>query len=182
MEANTKKLKETEDEILQIASNVRSDILDDDKAIETLQCGQKPFASIEQQIAASEKMEKQIQQFRRLFTTISERAALLYFSVVDPMYQFQQAEHPSDQAALIQGFHAAISRQFYQLVSFSLFSRHTAVRIFLAEKKVTPAELEFVLSPAPSQISKAPDEGIYVEGPVLERAKWVFIDKSIDEC
>ncbi|OHT09102.1 Dynein heavy chain family protein [Tritrichomonas foetus] len=173
---NTKKLKETEDEILHIVSNAGSDILDDDNAIETLQRAQKTSASIEQQMAASEKTEKQIASFRDKFSSVSDRAALLYFcasdfSVVDPMYQFslkwfvnifknaiQQSEHPSDQTSLIAAFHSAIARQFYQSVSFSLFARHKllfstlmTIRILLEEKKVTPTELAFILSPHPSK-------------------------------
>ena len=174
--ANTKKLKEIEDEILQIVSNAGSDILDDNVAIDTLQRAQKTSANIEQQMAQSEKTEKQIAAFREKFSTVSDRAALLYFcasdfAVVDPMYQFslkwfvnifknaiQQSEHPTDQAALIDAFHTSIARQFYQSVSFSLFSRHKllfstlmTIRILLEEGKVTTSELAFILSPNPSK-------------------------------
>ena len=184
---NMKKLKETEDEILQIVSNAGSDILDDDNAIETLQRAQKTSADIEIQMAQSEKTEKQIASFKEKFSTVSERAALLYFcasdfAVVDPMYQFslkwfvsifknaiQQSEHPSEQAALIAAFHNSIARQFYQSVSFSLFSRHKllfstlmTIRILFDEKKVTSSELAFILSPHPSKekniFSWMPDE------------------------
>ncbi|KAK8888098.1 hypothetical protein M9Y10_039159 [Tritrichomonas musculus] len=185
--ANTKKLKEVEDEILQIVSNAGSDILEDDTAIETLQKAQKTSANIEQQMAASEKTEKQISLFREKFLPVAERASLLYFcasdfSVVDPMYQFslkwfvglfklaiQQSEHPNDTDQLIQAFHISIARQFYQNVSFSLFSRHKllfstlmAIRILLSEKKILSAELAYLLSPTPSkeknQTDWLPDE------------------------
>ncbi|EAY20056.1 Dynein heavy chain family protein [Trichomonas vaginalis G3] len=175
MEANAQnmmKLKEVEAEILQIVSNVGGDILEDDKAIETLQRAQKTSQNIEQQIAASEKTEKQIAQFREKFSPVAARAALLYFcasdfSVVDPMYQFSlkwfvnlfknaivNAEHPTDPTALISSFHISIARAFYQSVSFSLFSIHKmlfstlmAVRILMSEGKINSSELAFLLSP-----------------------------------
>ena len=174
--SNTKKLKEIEEEILQIVSNAGSDILEDDTAIETLQRAQQTSQNIEQQMAASEKTERQIAQFREKFKPVAERAALLYFcasdfSVVDPMYQFslkwfvglfklaiQQSEHPNDSDQLITAFNDSIARQFYQNVSFSLFSRHKllfstlmAVRILLSEKKISTTELAYILSPTPSK-------------------------------
>lgn len=175
---NIKKLKEVEDEILQIVSNAGSDILDDDNAIETLQRAQKTSTNIEQQMAASEKTERQIGQFREKFGSVAIRAALLYFcaadfSVVDPMYQFslkwfvglfkqaiQQSEHPTDIDQLINCFHSAIAKQFYEAVSFSLFSRHKllfstlmSIRILFSQKKIASGELAYLLSPQPSKDS-----------------------------
>ena len=183
MEANAtnmKKLKEVEAEILQIVSNAGSDILEDNKAIETLQRAQKTSAMIEQQMAASKKTEELIAQFREKFLPIAQRAALLYFcasdfSVVDPMYQFSlkwfvslfktavtNSEHPTDQTALISALHIAIARAFYQAVSFSLFSRHKllfstlmAIRIQLSEGKINGSELAFILQPS---VTKEPNQ------------------------
>jgi hypothetical protein len=173
---NTKKLKEVEDEILHIVSNTGGDILDDDTAIETLQRAQKTSQNIETQMAASKKTERQIAQFREKFSSVATRAALLYFcsahfSVVDPMYQFSlkwfvglfkqailQSDHPTDVDVLIGCFHAAIAKQFYESVSFSLFSRHKllfstlmAIRVLVSEKKISTAELAYMLSPQPSK-------------------------------
>ena len=176
--ANVKKLKEIEDEILQIVSNVGGDILDDDNAIDTLERAQKTSTNIEQQMAASEKTERQIAQFREKFKTVAVRAALLYFcasdfSVVDPMYQFSlkwfvglfkqaihDSEHPSDIDELIVCLKNSIAKRFYESVSFSLFSRHKllfstlmAIRILVSEDKISTSELAYMLSPRPSKES-----------------------------
>jgi hypothetical protein len=139
---NTQKLRQIESEILRIVSNAGSDILDDDVAIDTLTRAQKTSADIAQQMAASEKTEREISLFKEKFSVVASRAALLYFcvsdfSVIDPMYQFSlkwfvslfrtaltKADHPQDHQKMITCFHRAIATTFYQSVSFSLFSRH----------------------------------------------------------
>ncbi|KAK8861158.1 hypothetical protein M9Y10_012853 [Tritrichomonas musculus] len=177
MEANAenmKKLRQVEEDILQIVSNAGADLLEDNSAIDTLTRAQKTSADIAQQVAASQETEKKITKFRETFSSISDRAALLYFcasdfAVVDPMYQFslkwfvqifklaiQQSEHPSDPQELIKVLNHSIARAFYQNVSFSLFSRHKllfstlmATRICVAEKRISGAELAFMLQPNP---------------------------------
>ena len=173
---NTRKLKEVEEEILQIVSNAGSDILSDDTAIKTLQNVQKTSKDIAAQMAASANTEKQIAEFRAQFSPVSDRAALLYFcasdfQVVDPMYQFSlkwfvsifknavhTAPHPADPEERIKKFNDAIATQFYQNVTFSLFARHKllfstlmATRILLSEKKISTSELSFLLQPTPKK-------------------------------
>ncbi|OHT12762.1 Dynein heavy chain family protein [Tritrichomonas foetus] len=184
---NTKKLKDVENEILQIVSNAGSDILDDDTAIDTLKRAQVTSADIEQQMEASKQTEKLISDFRETYISVAERAALLYFcasdfSVVDPMYQFSlkwfvslfktaisKAEHSEDKTELIDALNTAIATQFFQSVSFSLFSRHKllfstlmATRVLVAEKHISTAELAFLLSPSmakkPKEIDFVADE------------------------
>ena len=169
---NFKKLKEAENEILRIVSNAGDDILDDDNAVQTLQNAQKTSASIEQQMAAFEKTELLIQQFKSQFQSVAERAALLYFCVadfgtIDPMYQFSlkwfvplfraaiaDTSHSNDQAQTIEALNQSIAKAFYTSVSHSLFSRHKLLfsalmtfRILISEKKITNAELAFFISP-----------------------------------
>ena len=170
---NVKKLKDIEDEILQIVSNASGDILDDDTAIETLQKAQVTSSDIEQQMKEAEKTENEISEFKKVFFPVSDRAALLYFcvsdfSVIDPMYQFslkwfvplfrnsiQNADHSTDSSnELVENFQSSLANAFYDSVSFSLFSRHKllfstlmTVRILLHEKKINPSELAFLLSP-----------------------------------
>ena len=169
---NIKKLKQIEKDILAIVSNAGSDILDDDKAITTLQNAQATSADIAQQMAASESTEQKIAQFKQRFFSVASRAALLYFcvsdfSVIDPMYQFSlkwfvqlfrtaitNADHPQDSIQLIHSFHDSIAKTFYESVSFSLFSRHKllfstlmAIRILHSDKKIVSSELSFLLSP-----------------------------------
>ncbi|EAY14826.1 Dynein heavy chain family protein [Trichomonas vaginalis G3] len=171
---NTRRLKEVEEEILQIVSNAGSDILSDDAAIKTLQNVKKTSRDIAAQMAAAESTEKQIAEFRNTFSPVSQRAALLYFcasdfAVVDPMYQFSlkwfvnifknavhDAEHPSDIERKIEAFNNAIATKFYQNVTFSLFARHKllfstlmATRILISEKKISTNELGFLLQPIP---------------------------------
>jgi hypothetical protein len=185
--ANSVKLKQIEADILAIVSNAGAEILDSDSALDTLQKVQKIQAAIEQQIAASESTEKQIQAFRTKFESVGTRAALLYFcvadfNVIDPMYHFSlnwfvnlfrsaiiHADHPQDSAKLITSLNLAIARRFYESVSYSLFSRHKllfstllAVRVLMAEKKMTGPELSFLLSPTmssePKQVPFVPNE------------------------
>ncbi|KAK8866475.1 hypothetical protein M9Y10_009438 [Tritrichomonas musculus] len=190
MESNAesfKKLKEIEVDILKIVSNAGDDILDDDNAIQTLQTAQSTSASIEKQMALSEKTEQQIQQFKARFQTVAERASLLYFcaadfGVIDPMYQFSlkwfvplfrsaisEIDHSQDQAQLIPTLHKSIAKEFYTSVSYSLFSRHKLLfstlmtfRILMFEKKISHSELSFFLSPTStsekSEISWLSDE------------------------
>ncbi|EAY14656.1 Dynein heavy chain family protein [Trichomonas vaginalis G3] len=170
--ANIKKLKDIEKEILNIVSNAGSDILDDDKAIKTLQNAHETSQNIAQQMAASESTQKQIQEFRNQFSIVASRAALLYFcvsdfSVIDSMYQFSlkwftslfrtaisNAEHFSNVEDTIKSFNNTIAKNFYESVSYSLFSRHKllfstlmCIRILYSEKKISGSELAFLLSP-----------------------------------
>ena len=209
--ANTKKLKEIEIEILNIVSNAGSDILDDDNAIMTLQRAQATSKDIEQQIAASAITEKQINEFKALYSPVAERAALLYFciadfSVIDPMYQFSLkwfvslfrkamigSEHPEDDNEKIKAFHKAIAITFYESVSYSLFSRHKllfstlmTIRIGFSTKAIGSSELAFLLSP---QISNEPNPTNFIPDDVwsiaamLPQANPVFDDiiKSFQE-
>jgi hypothetical protein len=75
--ANSVKLKQIEVDILAIVLNAWSEILDGDSALDTLQKVQKIQAAIEQQIAAPESTEKQIQAFRTRFEPVGTQAALL---------------------------------------------------------------------------------------------------------
>lgn len=136
----------------------------------------KTSANIEQQIQASKKTEAQIAQFRQHFMPVAQRAALLYFcasdfSVIDPMYQFSlkwfvdlfklaisKSERPADSQQLIASFQLSVARNFYQLTSYSLFSRHKilfstllAVRILFSDEQISSSELAFLLQPIPSE-------------------------------
>jgi hypothetical protein len=173
--ANTRALKKVEAEILQIVSKAGSDILDDNTAIETLQRAQKTSYDIEQQMAASEKTEQQIADFKAKFITVAERAALLYFcaadfATVDPMYQFSlkwfvslfktaitKAVHYPGEKELINAMNASIALNFFSSVSFSLFSKHKllfstlmATRILFDSKQISGPEQAFLLQPRPT--------------------------------
>ena len=182
MEANAenmKKLKDVEKEILEIVSNAGSDILDDDKAIDTLKKAQKTSADIEQQMAKSATTEKLIAEFREKFSPVADRAALLYFcaadfAVVDPMYQFSlkwfvalfkqaisKANHEVEEESLIAEFDRSVAESFFQSVSFSLFSKHKLLfstlmttRILFESKEISGNELAFILQPEPCDKKK----------------------------
>jgi hypothetical protein len=189
---NTRKIKEIEKEILQIVSNAGADILEDDAAIDTLTRAQKTSADITQQMAASQKTERQIGEFKGKFEVVAKRAALLYFcvadfSVIDPMYQFSlkwfvslfrnaiaKSQHPGEHEAVVQAFHNSIARTFYESVSFSLFSRHKLLfstlmvfRIMLSEQKIAVGELAFLLSPSTSHDPNRP--------PVVPEEVWPLV-------
>jgi hypothetical protein len=78
---NVRKLKDLENEILQIVSNAGSDLLDDDLALNTLTRALKTSSDIAHQISAAEKTEKEIATFKEKFHIVAARAARLYFCV-----------------------------------------------------------------------------------------------------
>jgi dynein heavy chain len=159
-----------EADILTIISNTGRDILEDDAAIDTLRAAQRRSAAIEAAIAAAEKTEQQIQQFKARFRSVAECTALLGgcvadFRALDPIDQFslpwlvslfRTADHPPDHQTAVTALNRQVLPEFHESVSFLLFTRYKllfstflAVRTLATEKCVSPAELAALVAPQP---------------------------------
>ncbi|KRX08296.1 P-loop containing nucleoside triphosphate hydrolase [Pseudocohnilembus persalinus] len=92
--ANSKKqLQEAQDKILQLLAEAKGMILDDVELIQTLETSKKQSAEIKVKLEETEIIEKQINESRDLYVSISVRGTILYFVIsdlagIDPMYQF----------------------------------------------------------------------------------------------
>jgi hypothetical protein len=80
---NCQTLRNYEANMIAIMSNAGRDVLEDNPAIDTFQATQRTSIVIEALVAATEKTERQIQQFKARFCPVTERVTLLYDCVVD---------------------------------------------------------------------------------------------------
>ncbi|CAJ1418817.1 unnamed protein product [Effrenium voratum] len=86
-------LKEIEDRILQLLSDSKGNILDDEELINTLATSKTASLRIEERVAEQEKTQAQVQETRATYVPVAVRASALFFVVADlcnvePMYQY----------------------------------------------------------------------------------------------
>ena len=91
--ANKKRLKEVEDQILEVLSSSGGSILEDASAIETLDGAKKLSNDIDAKQKIAEETEKAIDEARQAYKPVSYRSSVLFFCIaslaaVDPMYQY----------------------------------------------------------------------------------------------
>ncbi|KOX76420.1 Dynein heavy chain 7, axonemal [Melipona quadrifasciata] len=91
--ANKKKLKEIEDEILEVLSTVEGNILEDETAISVLSSSKALSDEIVAKQTAAEVTEKFIDVARLEYTPIAVYSTVLFFTIavltnIDPMYQY----------------------------------------------------------------------------------------------
>ncbi|CAK9814603.1 Dynein axonemal heavy chain 7 [Anthophora plagiata] len=91
--ANKKKLKEIEDEILEVLSTAEGNILEDETAISVLSSSKNLSNEILKKQTAAEITEKSIDAARLEYTPIAVYSAVLFFTTavlanIDPMYQY----------------------------------------------------------------------------------------------
>ena len=91
--ANKKKLKEVEDQILEVLSSSGGSILEDASAIEILDGAKKLSNDIEAKQKIAEETEIKIDEARNGYKPTAYRTSLLYFCIalladIDPMYQY----------------------------------------------------------------------------------------------
>jgi len=93
MAADSKKIKELENNILKMLSDATLEqILDEDTLIEVLQDSKKISAEINERMEQSKIVEVEINDTRNLYLDVSIRGSILYFVIadlagIDPMYQ-----------------------------------------------------------------------------------------------
>ena len=89
-----KKIIDSENMILRLLSEARSDtLLDDTNLIKTLQISKAAAIEIDKQIKASVELEETIEKARNQYKDVSIRGSVLYFvikdlALIDPMYQY----------------------------------------------------------------------------------------------
>merc|ERR1719265_2291683 len=86
-------LKEIEDRILELLSNAKGNILDDEELINTLATSKVASQRIEERVAEQEKTQAMVQETREVYLPVAVRASALFFVVselceVEPMYQY----------------------------------------------------------------------------------------------
>merc|ERR1719174_983749 len=84
-------LKEIEDRILEMLSNSKGNILDDEELINTLPTSKVASQRIEERVAEQEKTQASVQETRETYVPVAVRASSLFFvvselCVVEPMY------------------------------------------------------------------------------------------------
>lgn len=90
---NQSRLKEIEDKILQVLSQSKGNILDDENAIEVLSASKVISNEIEEKQKIAEKTEKEIDASRMGYKPVAFHASVLFFCIadlgqIDPMYQY----------------------------------------------------------------------------------------------
>eukprot|EP00746_Dinoflagellata_sp_MGD_P145028 gnl/MRDRNA2_/MRDRNA2_77702_c0_seq2.p1 gnl/MRDRNA2_/MRDRNA2_77702_c0~~gnl/MRDRNA2_/MRDRNA2_77702_c0_seq2.p1 ORF type:complete len:2303 (+),score=541.45 gnl/MRDRNA2_/MRDRNA2_77702_c0_seq2:266-6910(+) len=86
-------LKEIEDRILELLSNAKGNILDDEELIDTLSNSKVASQRIEERVAEQEKTQNLIQETRQSYVPVAIRTSALFFTVaelcqVEPTYQY----------------------------------------------------------------------------------------------
>jgi len=86
-------LKEIEDRILELLSNAKGNILDDEELINTLATSKLASQRIEERVVEHEKNQAVVQEAREAFVPVAVRGSALFFVIADlcrvePMYQY----------------------------------------------------------------------------------------------
>ena len=93
MAADAKQLKDLEAKILQLLSESKGNVLDDELLINTLDDSKTTSAVIKDRVLESKKTQKSIEEARAVYRTVAVRGSIIYFVVadlaqIDPMYQY----------------------------------------------------------------------------------------------
>lgn len=93
---NKKKLKEIEDQILEILSSAEGNILENEKAIQVLSSSKVVSDELVEKQAIAEQTERKIDETRDSYRSIANHSSVLFFCIaalanLDPMYQYSLA-------------------------------------------------------------------------------------------
>eukprot|EP01022_Parablepharisma_sp_SALTPOND_P028312 TRINITY_DN70784_c2_g1_i1.p1 TRINITY_DN70784_c2_g1~~TRINITY_DN70784_c2_g1_i1.p1 ORF type:complete len:4393 (-),score=612.94 TRINITY_DN70784_c2_g1_i1:3426-16604(-) len=194
-----KRLKGKEEEILNIVTSRKEEILESDQPLETLritksEC-QKSTSQVEEQRKASEKIE----QARSKFQSVAKRVASLYLCVsdlakVDPMYQYSlewyqelykkalQIDPDVDPVAKLDLYKKKFIYLLFTSVSKSLFEKDKLLftlslllNIFVTDEVNTPAEVKFLASGPTSISAECPANPVPKENTWLSDKAWQTI-------
>uniref|UniRef100_A0A7S2SR52 AAA+ ATPase domain-containing protein n=1 Tax=Mucochytrium quahogii TaxID=96639 RepID=A0A7S2SR52_9STRA len=96
MAADAKQLKDLEAKILQLLSESKGNILDDEVLINTLADSKTTSAIIYERVEESKKTQVSIEEARASYRSVAARGAIVYFVIadlaqIDPMYQYSLA-------------------------------------------------------------------------------------------
>lgn len=168
-----KQLQDIEDNILKLLSGSTGDILDDEELINMLADSKKTSQEINERVAESEVVEKEIDAARQAYLPVATRASLLYFSIcglasIDPMYQYSlqwfvnlfiagiaNAPASPNLGERLKTLNTYFTKSLYENVCRSLFEIHKSlfsllltVRIMQGEGLVDDREWRFLVAGA----------------------------------
>lgn len=125
---NKKQLFEIEERILQVLSNAKN-ILADEEAIEMLTASKVKSNEIKEKQEIAEVTEKNIDAARQQYKAVSQEASCLFFVItdlanIDPMYQYSLAYYIDlfTQAIVKSERSEVLARRLENLRSYFLFS------------------------------------------------------------
>jgi dynein heavy chain len=169
--ANQKQLKELEDQILEVLSSSKGNILDDEHAIEVLSASKQVSDEIKVKQSVSEKTQAEIAESRAGYIPVAEHSSVLFFciadlAVIDPMYQYSLAWFIGlyERAIADCEFDSVLEHRLHSLTDYfthslynnvcrsllekdkMLFSFLLALRVRQAGNNIDAGELRFLLT------------------------------------
>ena len=168
---NRRKLKELEDQILQVLSSSEGNILEDETAIQVLNSSKDLSNEIKEKQAVAEETEKQIDATRAGYKPVAFHTSTLFFCIaalasIDPMYQYsmewfvtlyvnaiRKSEKSSDLDTRIENLNGYFTFSLYNNVCRSLFEKDKllfsfllTIRIMQGAGKIDDGEWYFLLT------------------------------------
>lgn len=168
---NKKKLKEIEDQILQVLSNSKGNILDDQSAIDVLSASKTISDEISEKQAIAEKTEIEINRTRKGYNPVAAYTSVLFFCIselanIDPMYQYSldwyinlftrsiaDSEHSHNLEVRIKSLCDYTTYSLYKNICRSLFGKDKllfsfllTVKINMSKGEVDPIQWRFLLT------------------------------------
>jgi len=155
---NKKKLKEIENNILDVLRSSQGNILDDEKAINILKQSQDLSQDIKDKQMIADETEKKLEEARKMYNPIAFHSSLLFFIIqklsnVDVMYQysltwfiqlFLMSIENSEKSEFIDQRIDSLKDYFtysiYSNVCRSLFEQHKMLFSFILVSKIQESE------------------------------------------
>jgi len=166
-----KELKNLQDSILQMLSENKGDILENEKLINALAESKVTSESIKEKVAEAEATEKEIDVTRNKYRPVATRGSLLFFCIsdmanIDPMYQYSlqwfiklfkqciETSEESDELAIrLETLTNNFTYSLYNNVCQSLFENHKllfsfilCIRILQGQDMIDPIEWRHFLT------------------------------------
>ena len=167
---NKKKLKETEDRILEVLS-AEGNILENEEGIQVLKDAKIISLEIEEKQKVAEETERMIDEARAGYTPVAWRSSILFFAIsslanIEPMYQYSLSwfmglfiqstrdSHPSsDLATRLSNLDKYFTYFLYKMVCRSLFEKDKLLfslllctRLMRAKEELHDEEFRFLIT------------------------------------
>lgn len=180
--SNKAQLKNVEDGILNILSESKGDILEDEEAIRMLDNSKLISTEIKAKQEETKATEGEIEKFRLSYSSVAVHCTNLYYCItdlpnIDPMYQFSlnwfvnlyiySIENAKKSRELEKRLHflkTAATTNLYNNVCRSLFEKDKllfsfilSTKVMIAESRLDPNELQFLLMGGESETISKPN-------------------------